>query len=104
MEDPLAAQMAQIAQRTGLKTIFDTSAIYAIIKQPLSKEMIRELSVRAIETMTKIAMMLIHIWWHKEEVENKFYGKNKIAEIEIDLQNCFDGLGKLVLEIKKLSK
>jgi len=104
MEDPLAAQMAQIAQRTGLKTIFDTSAIYAIIKQPLSKEMIRELSVRTIETMTKIAVMLIHIWWHKEEVENKFYGKNKIAEIEIDLQNCFDGLGKLVLEIKKLSK
>lgn len=97
--DPMLMQMAQEAEGSGQKELFDTSVIGGLLKSMRGSVVDRNLPP-LMTALDRIGRIMFSFWWHNEEFADR-YGKQDIPELEDTLRNTFEALGDLVLYLKR---
>jgi hypothetical protein len=100
--DPQMPQMAlaQQAQSSGRKELFDTAGITAMLRSVREESMIDRYLDDLIRAVDRWGRILLNFYWHNEEFEDR-YGKQDLPELEDTLRNAFEVSGDGVLFLKQ---
>jgi hypothetical protein len=100
--DPHTPQMAlaQQAQDSGRKELFDTAGITAMLRSVREESMIDRYLDDLIRAVDRWGRILLNFYWHNEEFEDR-YGKQDLPELEDTLRNAFEVSGDGVLFLKQ---
>jgi hypothetical protein len=98
--DPKAMQVAQDASRTGQKEVFDTAMLGSLLKVLRQDNMVDRYMGDLMKGMDRLGRILFLYYWHGEEFEDR-YGKQDMPELEDGLRNAFEGIGDIVLVLKR---
>lgn len=98
--DPKAMQVAQDAGRTGQKEVFDTAMLGSLLKVLRQDNMVDRYMGDLMKGMDRLGRILFLYYWHGEEFEDR-YGKQDMPEMEDGLRNAFEGIGDIVLVLKR---
>jgi hypothetical protein len=100
LQDPMAQQVAQQAQQTGQKEVFDTAMMSSLTKVVHPENMVDKDLGNIAKTLNTLGRMLFMFYWHNEEFQDR-YGKKDLPELEDTLRNAFEMLGDLLLYLKQ---
>lgn len=100
VQDPMAQQVAQQAQQTGQKEVFDTAMLSSLTKVVHPENMVDKDLGNIAKTLNTLGRMLFMFYWHNEEFQDR-YGKKDLPELEDTLRNAFEMLGDLLLYLKQ---
>lgn len=98
--DPKAMQVAQDAGRTGQKEVFDTAMLGSLLKVLRQDNMVDRYMGDLMKGMDRLGRILFLYYWHGEEFEDR-YGKQDMPELEDGLRNAFEGVGDIILVLKR---
>jgi hypothetical protein len=98
--DPKAMQVAQDASRTGQKEVFDTAMLGSLLKVLRQDNMVDRYMGDLMKGMDRLGRILFLYYWHGEEFEDR-YGKQDMPELEDGLRNAFEGVGDIILVLKR---
>ena len=98
--DPNSMQVAQQAQQTGQKEVFDTAMISSMLKAVRNDSLVDRYIGDLMKALDRLGRILFMFYWHAEEFADR-YGKQDIPELEDTLRNAFEVLGDLVLFLKE---
>lgn len=98
--DPASMQVAQQAQQTGQKEVFDTAMISSMLKAVRNDSLVDRYIGDLVKALDRLGRILFMFYWHSEEFTDR-YGKQDIPELEDTLRNSFEVLGDLVLFLKE---
>lgn len=90
------------ATQTGQQEVFDASAIGALANvSDVSREIEEYLPV-LMKALDKLGRALFLFYWNAEDLQER-YGKTESKDLQDDVQNVFEHLGDVVLDLKKSS-
>jgi len=98
--DPMAMQVAQEAQQSGQKEIFDTAMIGSMLKSVRQDSIVDRYLGDLMKALDRLGRIIFMFYWHNEEFADR-YGKQDMPELEDTIRNSFEVLGDLVLFLKQ---
>jgi hypothetical protein len=100
--DPNSIALATQAARTGQKEVFDTTMLGGLLKSVQQDSMVDKYLPDLMKGMDRLGRILFIFYWRGEEFKER-YGKNDMVDLEDGLRNSFDGMGELILSLKRKS-
>lgn len=90
------------ATQTGQQEVFDASAIGALANVGDVNQEIEEYLPVFMKALDKLGRALFLFYWNSEDLQER-YGKTESKDLQEDVQNVFEHLGDVVLDLKKSS-
>lgn len=100
--EPSPLDQAQQAAQTGQKEVFDASIMGSLLKSHAPTELVDRFLPTIITGMDRLGRIMFLVMWHFDEFEQR-YGENDIAEMIDNLKSSFEGIGDLIMFLKKRS-
>lgn len=88
------------AAKTGQKEVFDSAVLGSLTKAHAPIEMIERFLPTIVAGMDRLGRILFLMHWHYDEFQEKF-GKEDSVELGDNLKSSFEGLGDLVIFLRK---
>lgn len=98
--DPPSLQVAQQAQQTGQKEVFDTAMIGTMLKSVRDDTLIDRHLGDLMKALDRLGRLLFCFYWHNTDFSERF-GKQDMPELEDTLRNAFEVMGDLILFLKQ---
>jgi hypothetical protein len=98
--DPQTMMTARRAAQTGQKEVFDTAMLGSLLKVLRQDNMVDRYMGDLMKGMDRLGRILFLYYWHGEAFEDR-YGKQDMPELEDGLRNAFEGIGDIVLVLKR---
>jgi hypothetical protein len=92
--------VAQQAARTGQREVMDAGMLGAMLKTVRTESMVDKYLGDLAKGMDRLGRILFQFYWHGEEFEER-YGKADMPELEDGLRNSFEGMGDILLSLKR---
>jgi len=90
------------ATQTGQQEVFDASAIGALANVGDVNQEIEEYLPVLMKALDKLGRTLFLFYWNSEDLQER-YGKTESRDLQEDVQNVFEHLGDVVLDLKRSS-
>lgn len=90
------------ATQTGQQEVFDASAIGALANVSDVNQEIEEYLPVFMKCLDKLGRALFLFYWNSEDLQER-YGKTESKDLQEDVQNVFEHLGDVVLDLKRSS-
>jgi hypothetical protein len=100
--DPKSMQVAQQAAQTGQREVFDTAMLGSLLKAVRQDNIVDRYMGDLMKGLDRLGRILFLYYWHGEEFEDR-YGKQDMPELEDGLRNAFEGIGDIILALKRKS-
>jgi hypothetical protein len=101
--EPLDYQTRETANRaaeSGQKELFDTAVVSGLVKATDVDSMIDKYLSDLVLGLDRVGRLLFLFYWHHEKFKDR-YGESELQELEDSFKNTFEGIGDLVLFLKK---
>jgi hypothetical protein len=100
LPDVKAMQSAMSAAQSGQKEVFDTAMLGGLLKTLRDDNMVDRYIGDLMKGLDRLGRILFLYYWHGEQFEDR-YGKQDMPQLEDGLRNAFEGLGDIVLALKR---